>query len=759
MMVPKMEFGAWIIKHRWWIIAFTLLFVVSVGSGGRFLGFTTDYRYFFSKENPQLQAFEALQDIYGKNDNVLIAIAPKNRQVFTRENLDAVEDLTKASWQVPYSSRVDSITNFQQTRVNGDDLVVEDLVSNAITFSDTDLERVKKIALAEPLLINRLISPNAHVTGINITINLPGISNTETVEVVTFVRQLVNDFRNRHPEIDVYLTGVVMLNNSFLEASQEDMKTLMPAMYVVVTIIMCLLLRSFSGTFTTVLIITFATLTAMGLAGWLGFMLSPPSTIATTIILTLAVADCIHILSTMFHEMRQGRTKHDAIVESIRMNLQPVTITSATTAIGFLTFNFSDSPPFKDLGNIVAMGVVVAYFYSVLFLPALMSILPVKVKADLNYTQSFLNGLSAFVIRQRKRLLWSMMASVIILTAGISLCEFNETWVKFFDTRYAFRTDTDFVNDNLTGLSFLEYSLGAGEAGGISNPEYLLKMDKFADWYRKQPEVLHVNTLTDTIKRLNRDLHDNDSYYQIPEDRNLTAQYLLLYELSLPYGLDLNNQINVDKSSTRFVVTLKNISTKRLLDAEERAQAWLGENVPASMATSGSGSALIFAHIGKRNTYGMLKGTVWALVLISAILIFAFRSLKIGLVSMIPNLVPPLMSVGIWGFIIHKVDSTVSLVTSMAIGIIVDDTVHFLSNYTRARRKYGKDAVEAVKYSFQTVGTPIWITSLVLITGFIVLTFSGFAPNANMGILIAITIALALMADFLFLPPLLMKID
>jgi uncharacterized protein len=419
-----------------------------------------------------------------------------------------------------------------------------------------------------------------------------------------------------------------------------------------------------------------------------------------------------------------------------------------------------DSPPFKDLGNIVAMGVVAAYFYSVLFLPALMSALPVKVKADLNYAQSFLNGLSAFVIKQRKRLLWSMMASVIIFTAGVSLCEFNETWVKFFDTRYAFRTDTDFVNDNLTGLSFLEYSLGAGEAGGISNPEYLLKMDKFANWYRKQPEVLHVNTLTDTIKRLNHNLHSrDDSYYRIPEDRNLKAQYLLLYELSLPYGLDLNNQINVDKSSTRFIVTLKNISTKRLLDVEERAQVWLGENVPANMTSKGSGSALIFAPIGKRNTYGMLKGTVLALVLISAIPIFAFRSLKIGLVSMIPNLVPPLMSMGIWGFIIHKVDSTVSLVTSMAIGFIVDDTVHFLSNYTRARRKYGKDAIEAVKYSFQTVGTPIWITSLVLIAGFIVLAFSGFAPNTNMGILIAITIALALMADFLFLPPLLMKID
>lgn len=754
-----MEFGAWIIKHRWWIITLTLVFVICISSGGRFLGFTTDYRYFFSKENPQLQAFEALQDIYGKNDNVLIAIAPKNRQVFTRENLDAVEDLTKASWQVPYSSRVDSITNFQYTRTDGDDLVVEDLISNAVTFSDTDLERVKKIALEEPLLINRLISPSTHVTGINITINLQGTSNTETVEIVTFVRKLVNDFRNQHPEIDVYLTGVVMLNNSFLEASQEDMKTLMPAMYVVVTIIMCLLLRSFSGTFTTVIVITFATLTAMGLAGWLGFTLSPPSTIATTIILTLAVADCIHILTTMFQEMRQRIAKHDAIVESIRMNLQPVTITSATTAIGFLTFNFSDSPPFKDLGNIVAMGVVAAYFYSVLFLPALMSILPVKVKADLNYGQSFLNGLSAFVIRQRRRLLWGMMALVIIFAAGIPLNESNETWVKFFDTRYAFRTDTDFVNDNLTGLSFLEYSLGAGETGGISNPEYLLKMDKFAHWYRKQPEVLHVNTFTDTIKRLNRDLHDNDSYYRIPEDRNLIAQYLLLYELSLPYGLDLNNQINVDKSSTRFIVTLKNISTKRLLDVEERAQVWLGENVPANMANKGSGSALIFAHIGKRNTYGMLKGTVVALVLISAILIFAFRSLKISLVSMIPNLVPPLMSMGIWGFIIHKVDSTVSLVTSMAIGIIVDDTVHFLSNYTRARRKYGKDAIEAVKYSFQTVGTAMWITSLVLIAGFIVLTFSGFAPNTNMGILIAITIALALMADFLFLPPLLMKID
>jgi len=259
---------------------------------------------------------------------------------------------------------------------------------------------------------------------------------------------------------------------------------------------------------------------------------------------------------------------------------------------------------------------------------------------------------------------------------------------------------------------------------------------------------------------LNKNMHGDDpNWYRIPEQRDLAAQYLLLYEMSLPYGLDLNNQINVDKSATRFTVSLKTISTNHLLELEQRAQQWLTENAPTIKQAQGSGTTVMFSHIGKRNIKTMLVGTTLALILISMILIVALRSFKIGLISLIPNLVPAAMGFGLWGLLVGEVGLSLSIVAGMTLGIVVDDTVHFLSKYLRARRENHLSAQDAVRYAFTTVGMALLTTTIVLIVGFLILAQSSFHLNAGMGLLTAIVISFALLADFLFLPPLLMKFE
>jgi len=752
--------GQWVIRFRWLILLGTVAIVMGAGSGGKHLGFSTDYRVFFGKDNPQLQAFEQLQDTYTKNDNVIFGIAPKNGEVFTRETLALVEELTQASWQIPYSLRVDSVSNFQHTWADGDELIVEDLVKNAPNLSDEDLERIKAVALAEPLLVGRAISPTGHVTGVNVTINLPGESLTEVPEVVAFVREMEQDIEAAHPEIDVYLSGMIMMNNSFSEASQTDMAELVPIMYLVLILVMGFLLRSISGTFVAVLVIGFSAMTALGLAGWAGILFTPPSASAPTIILTLGVADSVHILVTMFQEMRRGLGKKAAIIESLRINLQPVFLTSLTTAIGFLSMNTSDSPPFRDLGNMVAMGVIAAFFYSVLFLPAMMSIVPVHIKVRKENGGIFMDRFGRFVVDRRKPLLMGMMAITLLFVSSVPMNTLNDQFVKYFDKRYAFRTDTDFIVDNLTGIYLVEYSLGSGEEGGVSNPEYLQKLEEFADWYKEQAQIIHVNSLTDVMKRLNKNMHGDDpAYYKIPDDRELSAQYLLLYEMSLPYGLDLNNQINIKKSATRFTVTLESVTTNEMLALEEKAQNWLLANGLPSMQVPGASTTIMFSHISERNINSMLSGTSIALVLISFILIFSFRSVKIGLISLIPNLIPAGMAFGFWGLLVGQIGVGTSIVAGMSLGIVVDDTIHFLSKYLRAKREKGMDSHGAVRYAFHNVGTALWVTSIILAAGFFVLTFSGFALNSEMGILTAITIGFALATDFLLLPPLLMRLE
>ena len=303
-------------------------------------------------------------------------------------------------------------------------------------------------------------------------------------------------------------------------------------------------------------------------------------------------------------------------------------------------------------------------------------------------------------------------------------------------------------------------SLAAGESGGISNPAYLKKIEEFSNWYRAQPNVTHVNTLTDTMKRLNKNLHgDAPDWYRLPDSRELTAQYLLLYELSLPFGLDLNDQINVDKSATRVVVTLNNVTTRELLAIEDSAQGWLRDNAPPSMFATGTGPAMMFAHISARNIRSMIGGNVVSLVLVSGVIMLAIRSLRIGLVSLLPNLIPAGMAFGLWGLLVGEVGMALSVVTALTFGIVVDDTIHFLSKYLHARRDKGLDPHAAVRYAFATVGMALAVTSLILVAGFLVLTFSAFKLNADMGTMCALTIALALAADYLLLPPLLMKLE
>jgi predicted RND superfamily exporter protein len=390
-----------------------------------------------------------------------------------------------------------------------------------------------------------------------------------------------------------------------------------------------------------------------------------------------------------------------------------------------------------------------------------MAVLPVRVKPRPDQADKPCCGLLAnLVTGKRKLVFWSMLVVIAVLTTGILRIELNDNFFKYFDESFDFRRATDFALENLTGFDMIEYSLESGEPGGINNPEYLAKLEEFADWYREQPRVVNVNTITDTMKRLNKNMHgDDESYYRIPVERDLAAQYLLLYEMSLPFGLDLNNQINVDKSSTRMTVTLKDPSAKELREVDSKAEAWLKANAPQSMATSGTGVSIVWAHIAERNIKSMLGASFWALVLISGILIFALRSLKLGLVSLIPNLTPALVAFGVWGIIVGQVGLGLSIILPMTIGIVVDDTVHFLSKYLRARREQDMTPARAVRYSFNTVGTAMWVTTVALVAGFLVLAFSGYKMSSDMGLMSALTIALALVMDFLLLPTLLMIVD
>ncbi|MDN5201866.1 MMPL family transporter [Fulvivirgaceae bacterium BMA10] len=752
----------WVIRWRWFVLLGTILVAMFVASGGM-PQFNSDYHVFFSDENPQLQAYDALQNKYTKDDNVFIVIEPKDGNVFTRETLHALEQLTTESWQTPYSSRVDGITNFQHTRAEGDDLYVEDLVQGAIDKSDTEISRIREITINEPLLKNRLINEDGSVTAINITVKMPGENIEEGNEIIAHVRKMTEAFEANHPGLKTHLSGMIMLSGAFYESSQKDMGTLVPLMFLIVILTILITTRTISGTVSTLLVIIMSIMAGIGFAGWAGIQMTPPSASAMTMILTLAVADSIHILITLVQHMRAGHSKREAIRESIRVNFMPVMITSLTTVIGFLTMNFSDSPPFHDLGNITAVGMTAAFIFSVSTLPALMAILPVKVKVKTTDTETkspIMRRIAEFVIAHNKKLLWLSSATIIGVSALVVNNELDDQFVGYFDESIKFRRDTDFISENLSGIYNVEFSLGSGESGGINNPEYLKTLQEFEDWLYEQDEVIHVNTFAEVARRINKSMHgDSLAYYAVPGNREEAAQFLLLYEMSLPFGLDLNNQVNVDKSETRFTITLENISSTSLIEFSERAESWLKENAPETMFANGTSTTVMFSHLSQRQIFSMMSGTALAIGLISIILIIALRSFKYGLLSLIPNIAPVAVGFGVWGVTSGVINSGIAIVFGMTLGIIVDDTVHFLSKYLRARREHGSDSEDAVRYAFDTVGRALFVTTIVLVSGFIVMAQSSFGLNSGMAKVTALIIVLALVIDFLMLPALLINIS
>ncbi len=757
-----MERLTWaLVRHPWMVLITTLILVVASGYGAKNIKLNADYRAFFSHDNPHLQAFEDMQDQYNKVDNILIALVPEDGKIFTPRVLNLIEELTEKSWLVPYSRRVDSMTNFQYTYSEEDDLIVGSLFEEAQALSPEEINHKKAIALKDPILAGNLIAFDGKAAGINLTINLPGIDQAKEVpEVVGYVRAMVAEYEAAYPDIGFYLTGVTMTNNAFPEASKADMQKLYPVMILVILVLLFISLKGLWGTLATFSIVVFSSAVAMGLFGWPGVDITPTTLSAPIMIMTLAIADCIHILMSYYHGLAKGENKQAAMVESIRINFQPVMLTSLTTAIGFLSLNFSDSPPFHDLGNIVCIGVLAAFAFAILYLPAIMMLLPSKKLSASFGENKKMQSLSDFVIKHRSRLLGGMSILIIVLLALVPLNKLDDNTIEYFDWSIKFRADSEKIAETLTGVQSVNYSLSAGGEMNVADPAYLQTIEDFALFLRSQPEVRHVNSFSDVMKRLNKNMNsDDESFYRVPDSRELAAQYMLLYELSLPYGLDITNQVNSDKSATRMMVQLDKITAEQIIELDNRAVKWLEENAPEHMITEGASTSVMFAHITERNIKSMIGGVVAALFLISFIIMLAIKSVRLGLISLVPNLVPTGMGFGLWAIFDGQVGLSLSIVMGVTLGIVVDDTIHFLSKYVRAKREMNLSSEEAVEYAFHTVGVALISTTLVLCAGFMVLTLSPFALNSQMGLMSALTIFLALVVDFFFLPPLLLKLD
>ena len=720
-----------------------------------------DFRDLFSKDNPELVAYDELDKTYAhaSSNTVLIAVAPEEGSIFTRESLGVVEELTERAWVLPYALRVDSLTNYSHSRADGDDLAISPLVEESTALTENDLQRISEIALATPEIRSRLVSEDGRVGGLRISFAIPEDRSAAVGEINDSLESMIAEMRKQRPDIGFYSVGEVISNRALTRTTENELQVLVPLVLFVILLASWLISRSFFSTLATLGLMIFTISTAIGIAGWFSIVVTPVSAYIPVVLMAFSVAYSIHIVMGVLAGLRRGLQKQEAIAYSIKENIYPIFLTSITTVIGFVSLNFSNLPPFRTLGTFVAIGVAFNFIFSMTLLPALLASLPLRPPAARARGEDKFSLFGNFVVGNHKLLATVMVVFAVLSAAGIARIELSDNFTEYYGERHEFRRNMEFVIANFSGMDTQEYSLDTGEEGGITDPEYLAKIDEFAQWYRQQPGVHHVWSFSDTMKRLNQNMNgDNPEYYRLPENQPLASQYLLLYELSLPFGKDLNNHLNVSKSATRMVVTLRNLSSREQRELAESGHAWLEANAP-DLLTPPAGFSIALAYLSERSVKSMLSGMVFAAMIVSILLLVVFRSVRYGLVSLVPNFVPGIMAIGLWGYFIGNIGIAAAIFAVISFGIIVDDTIHFMSRYLRARRIDNALPQDAIRDAFGKTGRALLTTTIVLSLGFGVFVFSGFLPNWSLGSLVTLSISLALLLDFLLLPALLMLVD
>ena len=753
------KFADFVVRKRIWMVLLTLIVAFVVYAGIPNLRLDTDGRVFMGPDNPDKQTLDLFEQEFAKDDNLNILLIPKDGVVFSPETLQIVHELTEDAWNLPYVRLVNSITRFQNSYSEEDMLVVEDLIPDPYSVSQAEADAAREIALSRIEIQGSLINEQASMTAINIIFRLPGLDlASEIPTIMADANPLLERYRDTYPDMQIQLTGSVPLGEQFAVASQDDGQSLTPAMLLAMLLIVGFLLRTISGVFSVLLVATLSALISLGALGWSLIPLNSATAIAPLMIITLAVASTVHILSSVRQTMLETADKQVWATRAISEHGLAITVAVFTTAIGFLSLNFSISPPFRQLGNMVAAGMVGVWVFTMFLLPALICWLPMKQKKTSALTDKLIMRLCEWVIKNQKLLLLSIPVIIICFAVGISKIKLEDDFLRYFDERYEIRQATDFYEDNIGGLNVMEYPVKTGIESGINSVEYLRTIEDFTEFLRAQPQISSVRSITDIIKRLNQNMNgDNTEFYKLPETDEEASQYLFLYELSLGYGMDLTDQINVDRSAVRITAYVPRTTTAELQRLDATIQDWFAENA-SELQSPVTGQTHVYTMISARDVPAMLQGTILALIFISGVILLVLRNVKLGFISLVPNLVPAAMAFGLWGYTVGSVTLAVSIVAAMTLGIVVDDTVHFLLKYANAK-KSGKSPEDSVRYAFKSVGMALTITSIGLVVGFVILGQSGFAVNRDLARLTAVTLAVALFVDFLFLPPLLIWID
>ena len=748
------KFCRFIISHKKKTLAIGLVLIAIVTSGASFLETPTGYRAFVENDQPNYADILDLEEKYGMIDTLSFVIQPNEGDIFQKNVLKLTKELTEISWQTPHSTRVNSLTNHQYTTVNGDDINISDFIANVDTLNDSDLKNLKEIALKEKTIVNFILSKSARVSFINIYLDVPSEEGFE--DPINFAEEQKKIFNEKYPEIFVTVAGSARYSHNFQTAARTDATTMYPGFLILIIVLAYVFLRSALASLLSLIIIFLSILPSMGTVGWLGFEAQPPLIMAPIIILTIALAHCIHILSIALTNMSEGMNKETAMIESLKINFTPVFLTSFTTAVGMAGVNFGKIPAFSEMANTVVIGSGYSFILAVTILPALFMIMPVQSHGSPKLVLAVLRKLGSLIYKFKYYFIVFIGLTAILLASLLPNLYFDDDFDSYFDRVDDWVEVKNIVNDEFGSSFFIFANISSEQTDGITSPEYLEKVDEFAKWLEEQDEIATVTTIADVIKTLNQNMNGGfEEYYSIPDDKSLNAQYFLLYEFSVPYGMDLKNQMTADKAESRILIRMNMITSRESILFNDKVNLWLNENLDSFKSRGVVGIPIMMPYVYRENTDGLMRGLIFSFSLIVIVIGLSLRSFKFGLISIVPNIVPFVVSYGILAMITHIVSFSHTVSILISIGLVVDATIHFLTKFKKAN-SLNLSQEDAIQYCFKYVGYPIIIASVCLFSGFLFLLQSTFMTNYILGGMCALIIMVALLIDLLLLPALLL---
>ncbi len=701
------------------------------------------HRGFFWDHDPYLRQFEAFERRFGNDDAVVIAVHSPSG-VFDMETAGLLRRMTDRMWHVPEIIRVDSLANYNWVHAEGDEIKVAPLFPDALT--PEILGHRKGVALAHEVLPDYLVSRDA-TTALVVARVKPGLESAPNAgQIIGGTRKLLDELRAG--DHTFHVGGGPAVTFAFEEIAQKDLGRLLPMALASTAVFLVFTLRSLAGLLLPFVVLLLTVAATFGFAGWAGLTLTTMSTALPSILIATCVADTVHILVTFFEQGKRGHDRKTAARGALELNFLATFLTAFTTALGFASFAQADLKPVAGLGYMAAFGAMLAWALTYLVLGALLFILPVKMgrirPESAALDQRLATRYTAFLGRHRRK---AMAIAAVVTVGSFALAvrnEVNADPFKYFDKDVPVRIANEFVEKAVGGSRGFELVVSAGAEDGVKDPAFLRKVDALQTWIAAQPGITRTISLVDVLKQMNRSLHrDDQTHYRLPDDREAIAQELLLYTMSLPQGMDINDRITIKNDALRMTV-LNTIATSR--EAVQMVEAIEAKAQDLGLDAHGTGKYTLYQRTNGYVVKAFLTSTFTAIFSITLVMVIFLRSIKLGLVAMIPNLVPIVVGGAFLKLIGQPLDMGTVIVASVCLGIAVDDTIHVLANYRRLRSQ-GLPPDEAVASVLAHVGRALVATTAILVISFGSFVFADFTPNLYFGMLTAVILGVALLTD------------